>query len=45
MLDKVSAQTASLTNNYDNSKIKAAIGFEFKPISETVKEVCEALKK
>ena len=44
-MDKVAAQTASLTNNYDNSKIKAAIGIEFKPISETVKEVCAALKK
>jgi len=44
-MDKVAAQTASLTNNYDNSKIKAAIGIEFKPISETVKAVCEALKK
>lgn len=44
-MDKVAAQTASLTNNYDNSKIKAAIGIEFKPISETVKEVCAALRK
>jgi dihydroflavonol-4-reductase len=44
-MDKVAAQTASLTNNYDNSKIKAAIGIEFKPISKTVKEVCEALRK
>ena len=44
-MDKVAAQTASLTNNYDNSKIKAAIGFDFKPISETVKAVCAALKK
>lgn len=44
-MDKVAARTASLTNNYDNSKIKEAIGIEFKSISETVKEVCEALKK
>jgi len=43
-IDKVSAQAASLQRNYDNSKIKNAIGIEFKPISETVKEVCEKLK-
>jgi len=43
-IDKVSAQAASLTRNYDNSKIKKAIDIEFKPISETVKEVCEKLK-
>ena len=42
-LDKVSAQAASMTRNYDNSKIKKAIGFEFKPISKTIKEVCERL--
>jgi len=44
-MDKVAAKTASLINTYDNSKIKAAIGIEFKPISETVKEVCTALNK
>ena len=42
-MDKVAAQTASLTNNYDNSKIKVAIGIEFRPISQTVKDVCAAL--
>jgi len=44
-IDKVSAQTASLTRNYDNTKIKAAIGIEFKPIDDTIKEVCAALGK
>ncbi|WP_461450841.1 NAD-dependent epimerase/dehydratase family protein [Mucilaginibacter sp.] len=44
-MDKVAAQTASLTNNYDNSKIKAAINIEFRKISETVKDVCAALRK
>jgi len=44
-IDKISAQTASQIRNYDNSKIKAAIGIEFKKISETIKEVCAALKK
>jgi len=42
-LDKVSAQAASLSRNYDNSKIKNAIGFEFKPLSDTIREVCERL--
>ena len=44
-LDKVSAQTASQTRVYDNSKIKKTIGVEFKSIKETVREVCEALKQ
>jgi dihydroflavonol-4-reductase len=39
-LDKTSARAASVTRNFDNSKIKAAIGFEFKPLSQTIKEVC-----
>jgi len=44
-IDKVAAQTASQTRNYDNAKIKKAIGIEFKPIDDTVVEVCERLKK
>lgn len=44
-IDKVAAQTASLTCNYDNSKIKKAIGIEFRPVVETVREVCERLRK
>jgi dihydroflavonol-4-reductase len=43
-IDKVSAQAASMTRNYDNSKIKKAVGIEFRPLSETIKEVCEKLK-
>jgi len=43
-MDKVAAQTASQTRNYDNSKIKKAIGIEFKPIEESVKEICEVMK-
>jgi len=42
-LDKVSAQAATMIRNYDNSKIKKAIGVEFKAVSETVREVCERL--
>jgi dihydroflavonol-4-reductase len=44
-MDKVAAQTASEVRNYDNSKIKKAIGIEFKPVEQSVKEVCAALKK
>lgn len=42
-LDKTSARAASNTREFDNSKIKQAIGFEFKPVSETIKEVCQSL--
>ncbi len=42
-IDKTSAQAASVTREFDNSKIKKAIGIEFKPVSETVKEICAAL--
>lgn len=40
-LDKIAAQAASQVRNFDNSKIRHAIGIKFKPISETVKEICE----
>lgn len=43
-IDKISAQSASVLRNYDNSKIKNAIGVEFKPISASIKEICEALQ-
>jgi dihydroflavonol-4-reductase len=43
-IDKVSAQAASMTRNYDNSKIKLAIGIEFKPLSISIKEICGRLK-
>jgi dihydroflavonol-4-reductase len=42
-IDKVAAQTATQTRNYDNSKIKKAIAIEFKPISTSIKEICERL--
>jgi dihydroflavonol-4-reductase len=44
-LDKVSAEAASVTRNYDNSKIKKATGIQFKPLSDTLKEVCERLSE
>jgi dihydroflavonol-4-reductase len=43
-IDKTSAQTASLNRDFDNSKIKKAIGIEFKPISKTILEICEVLR-
>jgi nucleoside-diphosphate-sugar epimerase len=43
-IDKVSARAASITRNFDNSKIKKAIGIEFKSLSKSIKEACEALK-
>lgn len=42
-IDKISAQAASMERNYDNSKIRATTGIQFKPISETIAEVCTAL--
>jgi len=39
-IDKTSAQAASVTREFDNSKIKKAIGIEFKPVNETIKEIC-----
>jgi len=44
-IDKVAAKTASLTRNYDNSKIKKAIGIEFRPIEESVREITADMKK
>jgi dihydroflavonol-4-reductase len=45
MLDKIAAKSATLNKNFDNSKIKKAIGIEFKPISKTIVEICAALGK
>jgi dihydroflavonol-4-reductase len=42
-IDKVAAQASTQIRNFDNSKIKAATGVEFKPISKTILEVCARL--
>lgn len=42
-IDKVAAQSASTVKNFDSSKLKQAIGIKFKPVSESVKEICTAL--
>jgi dihydroflavonol-4-reductase len=44
-IDKASARAASITREFDTSKIKKAIGIEFKPLSETIGDVCAALNK
>jgi dihydroflavonol-4-reductase len=44
-IDKIAAQSASLNRDFDNSKIKAAIAIDFKPISKTIEEICARLSK
>ncbi|MDT3403034.1 NAD-dependent epimerase/dehydratase family protein [Mucilaginibacter terrae] len=44
-LDKIAAQAGSVEQNYDNSKLKKAVNIEFKPVKQTIEEICEALKK
>jgi nucleoside-diphosphate-sugar epimerase len=43
-IDKVSAQASTQVREFDNSKVKKATGIQFKPLEQSVKEVCEALK-
>ncbi len=43
-LDKITARAATVEQNFDNSKIKAELGFVFKPVIQTINEVCEVLK-
>ncbi|HEY4194641.1 MAG TPA: nucleoside-diphosphate sugar epimerase, partial [Mucilaginibacter sp.] len=42
-IDKITAQSASQVRNFDNSKIIAATGIQFKPISKSILEICERL--
>tara|TARA_B100001063_G_C16776354_1_gene565759 strand:+ start:1959 stop:2981 length:1023 start_codon:yes stop_codon:yes gene_type:complete len=42
---KHTAKSATSITKYDNSKIKNAIGFEFKPINQSIKEICELYLK
>jgi nucleoside-diphosphate-sugar epimerase len=44
-IDKTSAEAANKVIRFDNSKIKKAIGIEFRPIDETIAEVCAKMKK
>lgn len=43
-IDKVAAQSAGVQRKYDNTKLKQATGIIFKPISQSIAEVCERLK-
>jgi dihydroflavonol-4-reductase len=43
-LDKIAARAATIEQRYDNRKIKSAINITFKPVKQTIQEVCEALK-
>ncbi len=42
-IDKISAQAASKTLNFDNGKLKKALRFDFKPLDQSIREVCVAL--
>ncbi len=44
-IDKVSAVAAGEQRLYDNARIKKAIGIEFRPLSDTIKEICIHLRK
>ncbi|RFZ83215.1 NAD-dependent epimerase/dehydratase family protein [Mucilaginibacter terrenus] len=43
-IDKTSARAASVSRNFDNSKIKQAVNFEFKPLSDSIREICESYR-
>ncbi|MGI4022013.1 MAG: NAD-dependent epimerase/dehydratase family protein [Janthinobacterium lividum] len=43
-VDKISAQAASRIQDYDNSKVKEALSFEFKLVKKSIQEICEAIK-
>jgi dihydroflavonol-4-reductase len=43
-LDKIAARAATVEQNYDNSKIKQELDFEFRPVKETIEKICKALK-
>lgn len=43
-IDKATAKNISRHYRYDNSKIRRTIGFDFKPLSQTITEICENLK-
>ncbi|RYE30659.1 MAG: NAD-dependent epimerase/dehydratase family protein [Sphingobacteriaceae bacterium] len=43
-VDKISAQAASRIQDYDNSKVKTALGFTFKPLQQSIQEICAVMK-
>jgi len=42
-LDKVAAKASTQIRDFDNSKIKSVVDIEFKPISQSIEEICERL--
>ena len=44
-LSKQTARTANSINKYDNSKIKEVLNFEFTPVRESIKKVCQYYQK
>lgn len=44
-IDKTSAEAASKIVRFDNTKIKKAVGIEFRAMDETVAEICKAMRK
>jgi nucleoside-diphosphate-sugar epimerase len=44
-IDKVAAESAGMQRNYDNTKLKETTGIVFKPISQSIAEVCGRLKR
>ena len=43
-LTRDTAKSSSKLSNYSNQKIKEAIGIEFKPIRQSIAEICSSLK-
>ncbi|MGI4749497.1 MAG: NAD-dependent epimerase/dehydratase family protein [Janthinobacterium lividum] len=43
-VDKISAQAASRIQDYDNRKIIAATGIKFKPVVQSIREICTVLQ-
>jgi len=43
-IDKATAKNISTHYRYDNSKIRRTVAVDFKPLSQTITEICENLK-
>lgn len=44
LITRYTAHSASVRQEYSNEKIKEAIGIEFKPLDQTIAEICSTLK-
>jgi dihydroflavonol-4-reductase len=43
VLDKIAAQASTQIRDFDNAKIKTVVDIEFKPVSKSIREICERL--